>query len=450
MKTKYAKIKTRVPGPKSRDLLQRKSKAIPAGAYHNIPIFVESAGNALIRDVDGNTYIDFAAGIGVLNVGHAQPRVVQAAARQLKKFTHTCFHLTMYEPFVQLAETLNRLVPGEFDKKTYFANSGAEAVENAIKIARYATGRPAVLAFEHGFHGRTLLSMSLTGKVMPYKKGFGPFAPEIYHLPYPYCYRCEVGPQNGRCCMASEEKLMCYFTTHIAPSRIAAIVFEPVLGEGGIVPMNQAFVDTLFTIARTHGILLIADEIQTGWGRTGKLFAMEHFGLAPDITVSAKSLGGGLPISAITGRTEVMDKVHAGGIGGTFAGNPVSCSAALAAVEVIQKEKLADRAEKIGQQVRAHLQELQTRYEMIGDVRGMGAMNGVEFVIDRTNKRPAPDVVAALQRICYENGLIVLKAGSFGNVIRLLMPLTIEEKILQEGLQIFSHAVDVVANGTMA
>jgi len=441
MKTKFARIKTEIPGPKSKALLARKEKAIPAGAYHNVPVFVDYADNALIHDLDGNRFIDFGAGIGVLNVGHANPQVVAAATEQLRKFTHTCFHLTMYEPFVALAERLNELVPGDFEKKTYFINSGAEAIENAVKIARAATGRPAVVAFEHGFHGRTLLGLTLTGKVSPYKKGFGPMAPEVYHLPYPYCYRCPAGPQNGRCCMASEDALAALFATRVAPSQVAAVVFEPVLGEGGIVPMNQDFLETLFRFAKNNGILLIADEIQTGWGRTGKLFAMQHFGLAADITASAKSLGGGLPISAVTGRAEIMDRVHKGGIGGTYSGNPVACAAALAATDFMVQNDLPQRAEAIGKRVRAAFQELMQKYDFAGDVRGLGAMNGIEFVTDREHKTPATKMTAAIQRRCYERGLIVLKAGSYSNVIRTLMPLTIEFDILDEGLAIFAEAV---------
>ena len=450
MKTKFAQIKTEIPGPKSKALLARKEKAIPAGAYHNVPIFVDYAGNALIHDLDGNTFIDFGAGIGVLNVGHANPQVVAAATEQLRKFTHTCFHLTMYETFVELAERLNALVPGAFDKKTYFVNSGAEAVENAVKIARAATGRPAVVAFEHGFHGRTLLGMTLTGKVMPYKKGFGPMAPEVYHLPYPYCYRCPSGPQDDRCCMASEEAIAALFATRVAPSQVAAIVFEPVLGEGGFVPMHRAFLEALFKFAKTNDILLIADEIQTGWGRTGKLFAMQHFGLAADITVSAKSLGGGLPISAVTGRAAIMDRVHKGGIGGTYSGNPVACAAALAATDFIVQNDLPKRAEEIGERVRAVFYKLMEKHPFAGDVRGLGAMNAIEFVTDRERKTPATELTAAIQRRCYEHGLIVLKAGSYGNVIRTLMPLSIEFDILEEGLGIFEEVVAEVGGGQLS
>ncbi len=441
MEKRFARIQTAIPGPKSQVLLQRKQQAVPAGAYHNVPVFIEKAENALLTDVDGNVFIDFAAGIGVLNVGHAHPQVVGAAAEQLSRLTHTCFHLTMYEPYVALAEKLNEKVPGDFAQKTYFVNSGAEAVENAVKIARYVTGRPAVVAFEHGFHGRTLLGMSLTGKVMPYKKGFGPMAPEVYHMPFPYCYRCPVGRKNGRCCIANEEHLRAFFTTHVPPEQVAAIIFEPVLGEGGILPVDAEFLQLLFAFARKHGILLIADEIQTGWGRTGKWFAMEHFGLAADLTVTAKSLGGGLPIAAVTGRAELMDRVHAGGIGSTYSGNPAACAAGLAAIRVIEENNLCERAGRIGQRVREKLTDLQRRVPIIGEVRGLGAMTGIEFVRDRDSRTPHPDAVKAIQKRCYEQGLIVLKAGSFGNVIRMLMPLTIPDDVLEEGLMIFEDAV---------
>lgn len=441
MKTHFAHIRTEIPGPKSRALLERKQKAVPAGAYHNVPVFIEKAENALLVDVDGNVFIDFAAGIGVLNVGHTHPRVVQAAAEQLSRFAHTCFHLTMYEPYVALAEALNQKIPGDFPKKTYFVNSGAEAVENAVKIARYVTGRPSIVAFEHGFHGRTLLGMSLTGKVMPYKKGFGPMAPEVYHMPLPYCYRCPVGRKNGRCCMADEDHISNYFATHVPAEQVAAIIFEPVLGEGGIIPMDAEFLQVVFDVAKKHGILIIADEIQTGWGRTGKWFAMEHFGRAADLTVTAKALGGGLPIAAVTGRAELMDRIHAGGIGSTYSGNPAACAAGLAAIRVMEENNLCERAGYIGRRVREKLTELQQRVPIIGDVRGMGAMTGVEFVLDPESRKPNPEAVKAIQKRCYERGLIVLKAGSFGNVIRLLMPLTIPDDILEEGLMIFEDAV---------
>lgn len=444
MKTKYASVITDLPGPESRRLLERKELATPRGAYHNLPVFIESGNNALLTDVDGNTFIDFAAGIGVLNVGHTHPDVVNAAEAQLRKFTHTCFHVTMYEPFVALAEQLNVLVPGNFEKKTYFANSGAEAIENAVKIARYATGRQAIVAFEHGFHGRTLLGMSLTGKAIPYKRGFGPLAPEVYHLPLPYCYRCRVPRLHDGCCMADAEILSEQLSAQIAPDEVAAILFEPVLGEGGIIPVPHEFLRALRKFSDENRILLIADEIQTGWGRTGKLFAMEHSGIAADITVTAKSLGAGLPISAVTGRAEIMDAVEKGGIGGTYAGNPVACAAALAAVNYIVENNLPLRAQKIGERMQDVFTDLQGKFECIGDVRGLGAMNGLEFVNDRVNIRPAPEKVLALQKACFERGLIVLKSGAKGHVLRTLPPLTIDDEVLEEGLEIFSASLAAV------
>lgn len=441
MKTRYAQIIAAPPGQKSRELLQRKQAAVADGLYLNFPLFAAHADNALLTDVDGNVFIDFAGGIGVMNVGHAQPQVVSAIKTAAASMTHTCFHVAMYESYVALAEKLNRLVPGTGPQKTFFVNSGAEGIENAAKIARRYTGRPAILAFEHGFHGRTLLAMALTGKVAPYKSGFGPMAGDVYHLPFPYCYRCpQARTGEAGCCMASPEKISELLMTRVAPEQVAAIIFEPVLGEGGFLPFPDGYLEALSVLAEKHGILLIADEIQTGWGRTGKLFAIEHYGLAADITITAKSLGGGLPICSVTGSAEIIDSVHSGGIGSTFGGNPVSCAAANAAVDLIIGENLTQRANEIGERVRHSWTALQQRFDCIGDVRGLGAMNAIEFVRDR-QRTPAPELVTSIRQACFEQGLLLLKAGSYGNVIRTLMPLTIELEVLEEGLAIFAEAI---------
>ena len=375
-------LKTAVPGPQSRALAARRDAAIPRGISHSTPVYAASARGALLTDVDGNVFIDFAGGIGTLNVGHANPGVVQAAAEQLGRLTHTCFSVAPYEGYVALAETLNRITPGTQPKKTMLANSGAEALENAVKIARCATGREAVVVFEHAFHGRTLLTMSMTSKVRPYKFGFGPFAPEVYRLPYPYEYRGHyTGPGDAAA------QLEDFFKTQVAAEKVACVVLELVAGEGGFIVAPAEWVDLLARFCREHGILLVIDEVQTGFGRTGRMFACEHYGLTPDLMTMAKSLAGGFPLSAITGRADVMDSAHIGGLGGTYTGNPVSCAAALAAVDYIEREKLPERAARIGEEVERRFQCFVERFPFVGDARGLGAMRALELVKDRASKR---------------------------------------------------------------
>jgi 4-aminobutyrate aminotransferase/(S)-3-amino-2-methylpropionate transaminase len=434
-------LKTAIPGPKSQLLFARRQAAVPRGPYNATPIFVKEGKGALLTDVDGNRLLDFAGGIGCMNVGHANDAVVKAATDQLQRLTHGCLHVTPYEGYVRLAERLNALAPGRSAKKTLFANSGAEAVENAVKIARAATGRQAVLAFEDGFHGRTLLALSLTSKVHPYKAGFGPFAPEIYRAPYAYCYRCSYHLEYPSCQVACVDALEDYFKRYVEADQVAAVIVEPILGEGGFVVPPQEFLPKLRELTARHGILLIADEVQTGFGRTGKLWAVEHTGVEPDILIAAKSLAGGLPLSSITGRAEIMDAPGVGGLGGTFGGNPVALAAAGAVLDQFESGALFARAEAIGRAFSARAAAWKERFGQVGDVRGLGAMWAVELVKDRKAKTPAKDETNAVAKRCYERGLVTITAGTYGNIIRTLMPLVITDPQLEEGLDVLERAL---------
>jgi 4-aminobutyrate aminotransferase / (S)-3-amino-2-methylpropionate transaminase / 5-aminovalerate transaminase len=434
------KLITEVPGPRSREWFERRAKAVPQGVFNTHPIVTARASGAIIEDVDGNRLIDFATGIAVLNVGHTSPEVVAAAQRQLELDTHTCFHVTANEPYIELAERLNAIAPGDVEKKTMFANSGAEAVENAVKIARKATGRQAIVTFDHSFHGRTLLAMSLTAKVMPYKQGMGPFAPEIYRLPFAYPYRWPGGPER-----AAEEALDYAreeIHKHIGEENTAAVILEPIQGEGGFIVPAPGFVKGLADFCSEQGIMFISDEVQSGMGRAGRWFAIEDEGVVPDLITSAKSLGGGLPISAVTGRADVMDSVHAGGLGGTYGGNPVAAAAALAVLDQIEKEGLLERSRTLGETIRGRLGEMQVRHDLIGDVRGRGMMNAIELVSDRKTKEPLSGPGGnAIVRRCLEEGVVILKAGTYDNVIRLLPPINIDEGLLEEGLETLDAAL---------
>jgi 4-aminobutyrate aminotransferase / (S)-3-amino-2-methylpropionate transaminase / 5-aminovalerate transaminase len=435
------RLLTAVPGPASRELLARREAAVPRAVFNTVPVFARRASGAIVEDVDGNRLIDLGAGLAVLNVGNVRPEVVEAVREQADLYTHTCFHVVLNEPYVELAERLNALTPGHFDKRTMLVNSGAEAVENAVKVARYATGREAVVGFGHAFHGRTLMALSLTAKVMPYKHGFGPFAPEVYRLPYAYPYRCPAGASPEACGEACAERAIDEMERHIGPDRIACIVAEPILGEGGFVVPGEGFLPALREFADRNGILFVADEIQTGVGRTGRWFGIEHEGVVPDIVATAKALGGGLPIGAVTGRADAMEAVHVGGLGGTFGGNPVACRAALAVLDTIERERLLDRAQRIGRLMLGRLREMADRHDAVGDVRGRGAMAAVELVTDRETKEPAKGVAGRVIEECYREGVIVLKAGTYDNVVRLLPPLTIGEALLDEGLSVVDKAV---------
>jgi 4-aminobutyrate aminotransferase / (S)-3-amino-2-methylpropionate transaminase / 5-aminovalerate transaminase len=426
---KYIQIRTPIPGPESKKLMEDRTRHVAQGIFHSTPIFISSAQGALLTDVDENTYIDFAGGIGVMNVGHNNQSVIDAARKQLEKFTHTCFSVAPYESYVRLAEKLNRITPGSFTKKTMLTNSGAEAIENAVKIARHYTKREGVVVFEHAFHGRTLLTMSMTSKVKPYKFGFGPFAPEIYRLPYPYSYRNQ------------SIDLEDFFSANVAPENISCVVIEPVLGEGGFVAAPADYLKRIQEVCRKYGILFIADEVQTGFCRTGEMFACQNYGLEPDLIVMAKSLAAGFPLSAVTGRSEIMDSSQIGGLGGTYAGNPLSCEAAIAAIDFMERENLAARARKIGEIVSHKFRQFHDMYPCIGDIRGLGAMMALEFVKNRESKEPDKDLTDNIIRRSYESGLILIAAGTFGNVIRTLMPLVILEDQLQEGLEVLEHVI---------
>lgn len=433
-------VATPIPGPKSRAIQTRRAAAVPKGVANSSGIAVTHADNAVITDVDGNRLIDFAGGIGVLNAGHRNPALVDAVRQQLDHLTHACFAVSSYESYVAVAERLNQLTPGSHEKRTLLVNTGAEGIENAVKIVRYATGRPAIVVFEHAFHGRTNLGMAMTAKPMPYKKGFGPFAPEIYRAPYPYCYRCpSAGAQSG-CCQAAPGYWERIFAGLVDPAQVAAIVMELEIGEGGFIVADPGSVRALAAFAKANGILLVIDEIQTGFGRTGRMFACDHYDLVPDLIVTAKSLAGGLPLAAVTGRAELMDAVHVGGLGGTYGGNPLACAAALAIIEVMEKDRLADRGRTVGDRIRARFDRLAQRFAVIGDVRGLGAMLALELVKDRKTKEPAKDLTARIQAEALQRGLLLLTTGTYGNVIRVLVPLTVEDAVLDEGLDVLEAA----------
>jgi len=422
-------------------LLAERNQHIPQGPFNVHPIFVQKAKGALITDVEGKEYIDFAGGIGVNNVGHCDEEVLKAVQDQIQNYIHTCFHVVMYEPYVELAKRLNKITPGTFSKKTMFTNSGAEGVENAIKIARHATGRPATIAFEDAFHGRTLLALSLTSKMKPYKFGFAPYAPEVYRMPYAYCYRCAFGLEYPSCEIRCAYFLRDFFHTHVSAEQVAALIVEPVLGEGGFVVPPKEYFKVLYKICQDNGIVFIADEVQTGFGRTARMFAMEHYDVEPDIVVMAKSMAGGFPLSAVTGRSKLMDHPQVGGLGGTFGGNPVACRAALAVLDLFEKKDLLSRAERIGKRVLERFKDFQEHYPVVGDVRGLGAMVGMELVIDRKTKEPATPFTKHLIELCREKGLLMISAGTYSNIIRPLMPLIITDDQLEKGLSIIEESL---------
>jgi 4-aminobutyrate aminotransferase / (S)-3-amino-2-methylpropionate transaminase / 5-aminovalerate transaminase len=441
-------LRTPIPGPRSQALMRRRNAAVPQAAYHATPVFVERAEGAVIEDVDGNRLIDFAGGIGCLNTGHRAPSVVAAIRRQLDRFLHTSVNVLPYESYVTLAERLNALTPGRFAKKTIFVNTGAEAVENAIKIARFYTKRPAIVSFEDAFHGRTYMTMAVTSKTHPYKAGFEPFPGDVYRIPYAYCYRCSYSLKYPECEVHCARHIEDTFKRVVAAESVAAVIVEPILGEGGFVTPPAEFYPTLSEICRKHGILLIADEVQSGFARAGATFASERFGLEPDLITMAKSLSGGLPLAAVTGRAEIMDAPGVGQLGGTFGGNPAACEAALAVLDLIEKENLNARANHLGEMFRKRAAEWQRRWELVGEVRGLGAMQALELVRSRATREPADTETKEIARFCYEHGLVTITAGSYGNVIRLLMPIVITDAQMDEGLDVLEAALATAAEKT--
>ncbi len=428
-------------------LTKLREEHVAKGVSQLLPAMIAEAKGVRVRDVDGKEYLDFSGGIGVLNAGHCPDAVVAAIREQAGKYLHSCFMVQTYEPYIALAKALNEMVPGNFPKKSFFVNSGAEAVENAVKIARYYTKRPGIICFENAFHGRTAMTMSLTSKVRNYKFGYWPFMPEVYRVPYAYCYRCSYGKSYPSCGLSCadyiEEK---FFDLYAAAESIGALIVEPVQGEGGFIVPPKEFLARLQAICRRHGIVFIADEIQTGFARTGKMFAYEHSGVEPDIIVTAKSLAAGMPIAGITGRAEILDSVEGGGIGGTFGGNPVCCAAGMATLKILKEQNLAERADVIGGKIMERFRAQLKKYPYVGDVRGLGAMNAIEIVLDKKNPKPNSDLTKAIVRRCYDKGLILLTAGGYGNVIRHLVPLIVTDQELDRGLNILDEVMAEQAN----
>jgi 4-aminobutyrate aminotransferase/(S)-3-amino-2-methylpropionate transaminase len=425
-------------------LHERRNNVIAKGFGSATDKYIAHAKGAVITDVEGQEYIDFAGGIAVMNVGHSHPKVVQAIKDQAEKFTHTCFMVAPYESPVKLAEKLCDAVPGDSKKSVMFVNSGAEAVENAVKIARYYTQKTGIIAFESGFHGRTLMCMSLTSKIKPYKHGLGPFAPEVYRMPYANCYRCPFGKEHPSCDLACADYLEDFFVNYVGAEQTAAIIIEPVQGEGGFIAPPKEYFKRLKSLCEKNSILMIADEIQTGMGRTGYMFAMDYYGVEADITTVAKSLGAGLPISAVIGKKEIMDSVHLSGIGGTYSANPICCEAALAVFDIIESEDLLTQAKILGEKLWFTLQAFQEKHSIIGDVRGVGPMIAIELVTDRDKKTPVPDKTKQLVKFCLDRNLIILACGTYGNVIRFLMPLVITEAQLAKGMEILDNGLTAI------
>ncbi|MEU1041286.1 4-aminobutyrate--2-oxoglutarate transaminase [Streptomyces sp. NPDC005907] len=432
------RVVTAIPGPKSQELQARRTAAVAAGVGSVLPVFTTRAGGGIIEDVDGNRLIDFGSGIAVTSVGASAEAVVRRASAQLQDFTHTCFMVTPYEGYVAVAEALAELTPGDHAKKSALFNSGAEAVENAVKIARAYTKRQAVVVFDHGYHGRTNLTMALTAKNMPYKHGFGPFAPEVYRVPVAYGYRWLTGPENAGAEASAQAIDM--INKQIGAENVAAIIIEPVLGEGGFIEPAKGFLPAISKFAKDNGIVFVADEIQSGFCRTGQWFACEDEGIVPDLITTAKGIAGGLPLAAVTGRAEIMDAAHAGGLGGTYGGNPVACAGALGAIETMKELDLNARAKNIEAVMKARLGAMAEKFDIIGDVRGRGGMIAIELVQDRGTKEPNPAATAALAKACHQEGLLVLTCGTYGNVLRFLPPLVIGEDLLNEGLDIIEQA----------
>ena len=434
---------TAIPGPKSAELIKRRGEAVSASLGTAFPVFIERAEGAIIIDVDGNSILDLGAGIAVLNVGHSASKVVENVKTQIEAFTHTCFMVVPYTGYVEVCEALNRLTPGTHKKKSALFNSGAEAIENAVKIARKFTKRSAVVAFEHGYHGRTNLTMAMTAKNMPYKDGFGPFAPEVYRMPLAYPYRCDACTKP---CESSVLSMVLHkIEKEIGASNVACIVIEPILGEGGFIVPCKGFLPGLAKFCKENGIIFIADEVQTGFARTGNMFACEDESVVPDLIVTAKGIAAGLPLAGVTGRAEIMDSIHLSGLGGTYGGNPVACAAALGAIETIEKDNLVERANKIGKIMNDALNAMAKKYPIIGEVRGRGAMQAIELVKPGTTE-PNPEALTEALKYCVSKGVLILSAGTYANVIRLLPPLMIDEALLKDGLAVLDEAIASIKN----
>ncbi|HKX69335.1 MAG TPA: 4-aminobutyrate--2-oxoglutarate transaminase [Intrasporangium sp.] len=436
--TQQRVLHTAIPGPRSIELQARKSVSVSAGVGTGLPVYVERAGAGILVDVDGNQLIDFGSGIAVTTVGNAAPRVVERVQQQVADFTHTCFMVTPYEEYLDVCDALNELTPGDHEKRSALFNSGAEAVENAVKVARHVTGRQAVVAFDHGYHGRTNLTMALTAKNMPYKHRFGPFAGEVYRAPMSYPFRWPGGPAD--CAKESFDVFVQQVHAQVGEENLAAVILEPIQGEGGFIVPAPGFVRQVADWCREHGILFIADEVQTGFCRTGDWFASEHEGVVPDLIATAKGMAGGLPLAGVTGRAEIMDAIHGGGLGGTYGGNPVACAAALGAIETMRSEDLCGRAREVEALFLPRLRALAERYPQIGDIRGRGAMLAIELVRGAGDLTPNAELTAAVNRECHAQGLVTLTCGTYGNVFRFLPPLVASDELLSEGLDVFEAA----------
>jgi 4-aminobutyrate aminotransferase/(S)-3-amino-2-methylpropionate transaminase len=431
-------LATSIPGPASQALQARKTAAVAAGVSTGLPVYVTEGAGGIVRDADGSQLIDFGSGIAVTTVGNGNPRVIEAVTEQIKLFTHTCFMVNPYEKYVQVAEKLNELTPGDHDKRTALFNSGAEAVENAVKVARHFTGRAGVVAFDHAYHGRTNLTLAMTAKNMPYKHRFGPFASELYRVPMAYPYRWPGGAQH--CADESFSYITDQIHTQIGEENCAAVIIEPIQGEGGFIVPPRGFLPALAQWCRDHGILFIADEVQSGFCRSGDWFACDDEGVVPDLVTTAKGIAGGMPLAGLTGRADVLDSIHPGGLGGTYGGNPVACAAALAAIETMEEDDLNQRAREIGAILTDRLGRLAEKYDEVGEVRGRGAMIAMELVTDPDTKEPAAALTAAVNKGCHERGLITLTCGSYGNVFRFLPPLTISDDLLHEGMDVLEES----------
>jgi 4-aminobutyrate aminotransferase / (S)-3-amino-2-methylpropionate transaminase / 5-aminovalerate transaminase len=440
---KVPNIVTPIPGPKSQELINQRNEYVPAGVYLVQPVTVESSHGAIIQDVDGNTLIDFTSGIGVVSLGHTTEEIVATICEQAEKLIHSCIHVANYKPYIDLAKKLCEITPGSHKKRALMLNSGSEAVENAVKIVRQATGRPNIISFENSFHGRTYMAMTLTGKWDPYKVGLGPFVPGVYFTPFPYAYRCPWGTTDkeecGKAAIHHIEKSV--LKTQVDPKTVGAIIVETVQGEGGFIDPPTNFFPMLKELCETHDIKLIVDEVQTGFGRTGKMFAIEHYNVVPDVITLAKAIANGLPLSAVVASEELTGNIYPGSLGGTYGGNPIGCATALKVIEIMQREKIPEKAEKMGKRLRKQLVEFQDKYPKIGDVRGLGPMLAMEFVKDPKSKTPDPDTSSSIMKDALKNGLMTLKAGLYNNAIRLHPPLIIDDELLDKGMNILEASI---------